>query len=215
MAHLSIIFDLDGTLLDTLEDLSQTVNEVLVFKGMPTHEALSYKGFIGDGLRQLMERSAPPDAGETTIDELCALFQERYLLNWRKNCRPYPGINELLRELTMRKISCAVLSNKPHEFTKLFVREFFPHDYFKAVYGQQPEFAKKPHPQMALRIAQELGCQPAEMLFVGDSGVDMRTGKAAGMQSVGVLWGFRERGELLTAGADYLLNTPEELLLYV
>lgn len=215
MAGLSIIFDLDGTLLDTLRDLADTVNEILEHRGLARHSLADYKRFIGDGLVSLIQRSVPAKNDKDLVAELCIDFQERYKHNWKKNCRPYPGILEMLEKLHKRHIDCAVLSNKPHDFTRLFVQEFFPADTFRLVYGQREGFAKKPSPDVALFIAEELGRQPDEVLFVGDSGVDMQTGVAAGMHSVGVTWGFRSMGELLQNGAECIVKRPEELLLYV
>jgi len=215
MSDISIIFDLDGTLLDTLEDLAVTVNEVLADHGMAEHNINAYKGFIGDGLTSLIERSVAPGTDQSVVIRMCDEFKKRYECNWCQHCRPYPGIIDVLQKLQKRQIDCAVLSNKPHEFTLRFVQHYFSQNTFRVIYGQRSGFAKKPAPDIALAIANELGRQPDEMFFVGDSGVDMQTAQNAGMHGIGVLWGFREKEELLRGGAEFLVNKPKELLLYV
>ncbi|MFW2367934.1 MAG: HAD family hydrolase [Desulforhopalus sp.] len=215
MTHLSIIFDLDGTLLDTLDNISDTANQVLAELQMGQHPTESYKKFVGDGLRTLMQRSCPSNTDDKTIDHSCTLFSKIYKENWKKNCRTYDGIPELLNTLTEMAVPLAVLSNKPHAFTKLFTEEFLPENMFQAVFGQRDGFAKKPDPAIALAIAKDLGSEPSNTIFVGDTAVDIETGKNGGMLTVGVLWGFRDKNELTAAHADFIISHPMELVDHV
>lgn len=215
MLYASIIFDLDGTLLDTLEDLAAAANKVLAEFGFPTYNQAEYTSFIGDGLRSLMQRITPTDTRSSVLDACCKRFLILYDEIWREHSHPYPGIPEVLATLSKNNINLAVLSNKPHEFTHLFVNEFFPAGTFAAVYGQRQGFAKKPDPAVAMTIATQLDTEPFKILFVGDSGVDIRTGKAANMATAGVSWGFRSIKELQDNGADYIFYSPSELLDHV
>ena len=215
MPHLSIIFDLDGTLLDTLEGIGKTANQVLDQLQFEQHPLEAYKMYVGDGLRSLMQRSCPTNTDGQTIDRSCTLFAEIYAGEWKKSCRPYEGVVQLLTELKNMKIPLAVLSNKPHSFTKLFTEEFLPHNIFAAVYGQREGVAKKPDPVVALEIAARLGTAPSRTIFVGDTAVDIETGKSGGMLTAGVLWGFRDARELSAAHADNIISHPMELMDHV
>lgn len=215
MPQISIIFDLDGTLLDTLEDIGKTVNQVLIKLQFDQHPLEAYKTYVGDGLRTLMQRSCPAGTDEQTIDLGCSLFTEIYAGEWKKSCRPYSGVIQLLTELKNRNIPLAVLSNKPHSFTKLFTEEFFPQNTFSAVFGQREGFAKKPDPAVALEIAARAGSTPSRTIFVGDTAVDIETGKNGGMLTAGVLWGFRDARELNAANADFIISHPMELIDHV
>lgn len=215
MSYSSIIFDLDGTLLDTLQDIATTSNAVLARYGFPLHTKEEYRHFVGDGLTTLMERITPEGTGKQKIDECCTLFSRLYAKNWKNTCAPYNGIAEMLRALREKSFHLAVLSNKPHSFASIFVDEFFPGNIFSQVYGQRDGFAKKPDPEIALAIAKNMNSVPGETVFVGDTGVDIRTGKAAGMLTVGVTWGFRSITELKGHHADIIINSPMELLQYV
>ena len=215
MPYSSIIFDLDGTLLDTLADLADTCNEVLTYYHFPTHPRAAFKKFVGDGLQMLMKRIAPVGTKDVVIKQCCTLFTEQYSRNWKRNSCPYLGINDMLSALKTHGVKLAVLSNKPHEFTSLFVNEFFPRGLFPIVYGQRDGFPKKPDPAVALAIAAQFGTRPQDTLFVGDSGVDIMTGKAADMMTVGVSWGFRSVQELTDNNADIIVHNPLELKQYV
>ena len=215
MNHSSIIFDLDGTLLDTLNDIAETANAVLARNGFPIHAKQEYKHFVGDGLRVLMERITPLDANETIINSCCQLFMQLYADTWMNNCRPYDGIDDMLAAMKQKGLSMAVLSNKPHAFTKLFVDRYFPRSTFTSVYGQREGIAKKPDPWAALEIAKEQGEIPEKMFFVGDTPIDIQTGKASGMMTVAVTWGFRSIRELQKENPDFIINSPMELLQYV
>lgn len=215
MRFTSIIFDLDGTLLDTLAGLAETCNTVLTGYGFPQHGQDQYRQFVGDGLTTLMERTTPAGTKRPVVEACCARFTELYAKSWRASCAPYAGIREMLAALRAKSFHLAVLSNKPHAFTSLIVDEIFPGGIFAQVYGQRDGFAKKPDPHVALGIAARFGSPPAETVFVGDSAVDIRTGKAAGMTTVGVAWGFRRREELMENNADIIINSPVELLDHV
>ncbi len=215
MTSLSVIFDLDGTLLDTLHDIAETANTVLAHHQYPIHKVDAYRTFVGEGLRVLMQSTTPPDTSEVIINNCCLLFLELYAEKWTNTCRPYDGINEMLLSLQARGLKMAVLSNKPHAFTKLFIDKFFSDTIFSCVYGQRQGFAKKPDPTVALEIARQLKVHPHSTLFVGDTIIDVLTGKAAGMTTIGVTWGFRNRNELQTGNPDIIINSPMELLQYV
>lgn len=215
MPCLSIIFDLDGTLLDTLHDLAETCNEVLLYNRFATHPIGSYKTFVGDGLQMLIRKITPVGTEEKVVQQCCTLFTKLYTQNWMRNSCPYDGINDMLAALQKNGVNLAILSNKPHEFTKLFVDKFFPKRQFTVVYGQRDGFPKKPDPTVALEIAAQFGTRPQDTLFVGDSGVDIKTGKAAGMKTAGVSWGFRSVRELTENNADIIVHNPLELQQYV
>lgn len=215
MNCLSIIFDLDGTLLDTLYDIVETANAVLTHYGFPIHSHKDYQNFVGDGLSVLMERITPRGTDAAVINSCCQLFVQLYANNWMKTCRPYQGIETMLAAIRERGLSMAVLSNKPHAFTKLFINKYFPGDHFSCVYGQREGFAKKPDPAVALEIAKKMTVSPEKMFFVGDTPIDIRTGKASGMVTVGVAWGFRSISELEKENPNIIINNPMELLQYV
>jgi len=215
MLYSSIIFDLDGTLLDTLTDIAESVNEVLTINDFPTCSRENYKTFIGDGLHNLIFRSVPDGTKESIILDCCKKFTEIYSESWKKNCCPFIGINTMLTDLSARQIKLAVLSNKPHAFTRLFVDEFFPEKMFEIVFGQREGVYKKPHPAGALAIAEFLQTQPENILFVGDSDVDIQTGNAAGMGTAGVSWGYRNVSELIENNAQVIVNSPSEIVEYV
>ncbi len=211
----SIIFDLDGTLLDTLHDIVETANAVLTHYGFPIHPYKDYQNFVGDGLSVLMERITPRGTDTTVIKSCCHLFVQLYANNWMKTCRPYQDIEAMLAAIREKGLIMAVLSNKPHAFTKLFINKYFPGDHFACVYGQREGFAKKPDPAVALEIAKKVKVRPEKMFFVGDTPIDIRTGKASGMTTVGVAWGFRSIRELEKENPNIIINNPMELLQYV
>ncbi len=215
MAPLSIIFDLDGTLLDTLHDIAETANAVLIHHGFPVHSQHDYKSFVGDGLNVLIRRITPLGTKEDIINKCCQTFFQLYANTWMNTCRPYDGIEDMLAALKKQRVRLAVLSNKPHAFTRLFVERYFSREIFACVYGQRDGYPKKPDPTVALEIAKSLGVRPEEMFFVGDTPIDIKTGKASGMTTVGVSWGFRSTNELAEEKPDLILNSPMELLEYV
>ena len=213
MDYRAVIFDLDGTLLDTLEDLSDSLNHVLAARGLPTHTLDEYRYFIGEGTAMLITRALPKGKrNDETIRACLEEYRENYGRNWRVKTRPYEGVSEMLDALTGRGLNIAVLSNKPHDFTERCVAEFLPNWTFGAVLGQRDTVMKKPDPAGALEVAERLNIPPAEFLYLGDSAIDMKTAIAAGMFPVGVLWGFRPAEELQEGGARALIERPLEIL---
>ena len=207
-----VIFDLDGTILNTLDDLAAATNWVCARHGWPAHQVEEYKQFVGNGAHKLLERVVP--AGVPITDELrrmtLAEFTERY--NAHKEDRPtaYPGVPELVGRLREAGLTLAVLSNKPHEAAWPVVERYYP-GLFHRVQGALPEVPVKPDPTLLRRLMADLGATQEDTLFVGDSNVDIRTAKNGGLTGCGVLWGFRTRQELEEEGADYIVETPEEL----
>lgn len=210
----AVIFDLDGTLLDTLADLADSANAVLASRGHETIPTEEYKELIGDGMAKLVER-AIPEAAEPSEEELEAAlidFQSEYARRWNAKTHLYSGIAELLNELVSLDIKLGVLSNKKHEFTVKCVDEFLAPWPWGTVLGHREGIEKKPDPAGAFDAAKALDVSPDSCLYVGDSGVDMHTAVRAGMIPVGVLWGFRDSAELRGMGAEHLIGQPGELL---
>jgi len=213
MSYSAVIFDLDGTLLDTLADIAEAANRVLASRRLPTHEVLAYRQFVGNGVEKLMERAMPPVLADgDSISKASADFRCIYGDTWNLTTKPYPGINELLAVLAQRGVPLAVLSNKPHANTLTCVGEFFDVGMFSIVLGQRDGFPCKPDPTAAREIADELDVPTSQCLFVGDSNVDMQTAARAEMTGIGVTWGFRSRAELLNSGATRAIDHPNELL---
>lgn len=205
----AFIFDLDGTLLNTLDDIADSCNHVLQKNGYATRTAGEIRLMIGDGLRKLMERAS----GVAEPDKLSLLHKEMreyYQAHLDEKTRPYPGVGDLLGRLAGLGFPLAVLSNKAHPFSRSLVRRFFPDIPFQAVEGQREGFPPKPDPAGVLRITGIFGQAPAEIGLVGDSRVDMLTAVNSGAFPIGVTWGFRDRDELLAHGAKILLDRPEE-----
>jgi phosphoglycolate phosphatase len=207
----AVIFDLDGTLLDTLEDLADASNSVLAALGHPTHPAESYKQFVGDGVAILVRRALPPTA-QDDFSRALDMMRVEYEARLHVKTRPYPGIPELLDKLAARGVPMAVLSNKPEKFCQLTVRDFFGRWTWAAVVGESERYPRKPDPTGAKAVAAQLDIAPAEFLFVGDSPMDMQCALRADMMPVGVTWGFRERATLEAAGGKVFIDEPGELL---
>jgi phosphoglycolate phosphatase len=207
----AVLFDLDGTLADTLADLANATNWALSQIGCPTHPTDRYRYMVGDGARELCARALPADK-QGLVDEVLRLMRQHYDEHCFDLTRLYPGIAELVTALASRHLKLAVLSNKPDEFTKRVITRYFPSSPFAIVRGQLPNVPLKPDPTAALQIAQELGIPPAQWLYLGDTNTDMRTARAAGMHAIGVLWGFRDRDELLESGAEHLVAKPGDVL---
>ena len=213
MKFRAAVFDLDGTLLDTLSDIADAMNAALNRMGFPGHETAAYRYLTGDGARALTERSLPESArGETTITACVRELRREYADRWGTKTRPYPGIPELLSGLVRRRLKLSVLSNKLDEFAGRAVRDFLPGFEFAFVIGARADVPPKPDPAGALLISGGLGIPPAQILYLGDTGVDMQTAVRAGMYPVGALWGFRDEQELRENGARVLINSPPELL---
>jgi len=213
MPYDAVLFDLDGTLLDTLADLADSGNWALGQLGFAEHPTESYKYFVGDGVENLARRALPAGRSDAATVARCAeLVREAYARRWAEKTRPYRGIPELLDALVMRGMPMAVLSNKPDDFTRLCVERLLPRWRFAEIVGARASLARKPDPAGALLIAERLGVAPAEVLYLGDTNTDMQTAVAAGMFPVGALWGFRTADELTASGAQRLVGSPRELV---
>ncbi|MFZ2447087.1 MAG: HAD family hydrolase [Syntrophobacteraceae bacterium] len=210
----AVLFDADGTLLDTLDDLADSMNDTLRHFGFPPHATERYKYFVGDGMENLVRRSVPDSVRNdpATISGCLKMMRAQYERNWNNKTRPYAGIPELLDGLAARGVKMAILSNKPDDFMQLMTRELLPAWRFEVVMGERPPTPRKPDPTSALAIAGTLAVRPEDFLYLGDTATDMLTANAAGMFAVGALWGFRPSGELAEAGAKKLIATPAELL---
>jgi len=207
----AVIFDLDGTLVDTLEDLTRSINYALDLYDLPLLDREEVKKIVGNGAHTMMTRALPPDRADLTDDVLCRQ-QAYYRSHYADHSRPYPGIVEILQELQQNQVKCAVLSNKPDCFTRKIIASMFASGTFTLVRGHVDDVPLKPDPATALQLAEELDVKPADALFVGDTAVDIQTARRAGMTPIGVTWGFRDRSELLQNGAAALIDHPQELL---
>jgi phosphoglycolate phosphatase len=213
MPFRAVVFDLDGTLLDTLTDLGESSNAALAQLGFPTHPLESYRTFVGDGVNVLIQRILPASHRDAaTVARGVEAFRDVYGEKWNNRTRPYDGIVEMLDDLTARKIPMAVLSNKPHDFTVQCVQEFLPNHHFTVVMGHKQGKPTKPNPEGALEVARQLKLQSAEIAYLGDTSVDMQTACNAGMYPIGAAWGFRSVEELKAHGAKKIISRPEELL---
>ncbi|HJB87988.1 MAG TPA: HAD family hydrolase [Candidatus Blautia excrementigallinarum] len=207
------VFDLDGTLANTLESMSSVANRILAELGLETLPADNFRYYSGEGADMLVRRCLI-DAGDkdlTHYEEMRKIYRERFDEDPLYKVVPYPGIPEMLREMKKRGIYTAVCSNKPHEAAVKVIASLFG-DSFDLVIGQSDRIRRKPAPDAPLKAAETFGVRPGECMYAGDTRTDMLTGKAAGMYTVGVLWGFRDREELESSGADTVVNSPEELL---
>ncbi len=213
MPFKAVIFDLDGTLLDTLEDLASAVNRVLERNGFPTHDMNAYRYMVGDGAVVLMRRALPDERrNDVTILDCVRAFREEYGRGWKIQTRPYDGVTELLDALAAHGVKMAVLSNKPDDFTRRCVTEYLSQWTFDLVLGQRDTVPLKPDPSGAMEISRFLNILPSQFVYLGDTAIDMKTAVAAGMYPVGALWGFRSGQELLENGARLLIKRPPELL---
>lgn len=207
-----VIFDLDGTLLDTIGDLAASCDHVLAQRGLPQHTYEEYCSFVGNGVMRLVERALPEELRTPeTVAAVRADFVTYYTEHIDRFTRPYDGIPELLDELRRCGVRMAVASNKFQAGTEKLAARYFPDVRFDPVLGQRPGVPLKPDPQVVFEILARTGVSPSETLYVGDSGIDMETARAAGVRSVGVTWGFRERRELEASGAIHIVNRPAEI----
>ncbi|MEL7089700.1 MAG: HAD family hydrolase [Planctomycetota bacterium] len=211
MSYDAIMFDLDGTLADTLADIAAAGNHAFAAVGRPTFPVADYRTLAGQGLERLIRDGLGPEhAG--LFDDACAAFHEYYAVHRYDRTAPYPGVAELLDELVARNIRLAVMSNKPDEATVDMVDHVFSRWDFAAVRGHRPGYPVKPNPQAPREICAETGIAPERWLYVGDTDVDMQTGRRAGFFTVGVTWGFRDEAELRDAGADAIIDRPAQFL---
>lgn len=213
MAYKAVLFDMDGTLIDTLEDIGDSANRVLSAENLPVYSKDEYRYFVGKGAAWLIRCMLPE---EMRKEETIQKFLEAFLADYRKNLRVkselYPGIARMLTALSDQGLKLTVLSNKPHDMTTRFADEMLSEWNFEVVFGQRETIPRKPDPAGAMEIVKRLNVLPEDFLYVGDTGIDMETATRAGMYAVGVLWGFRQKEELLKAGARSLLKTPMDIL---
>ena len=208
----AILFDLDGTLINSLDDLADGVNHTLAEYGFPTHETEKYKIFIGDGMRKLIERALPEEFRNTeTHDRILADFMVYYKAHSLVKTAPYKDAELLLLELEKRGVVSAVITNKAHIAATAITEHFFG-DKIQRIYGQRDGIPTKPNPEIIYLALDEMCLKKEECLFVGDSGMDMKAGVNSGITPVGVTWGFRKSDELLSNGAKHLIDSPLELL---
>jgi phosphoglycolate phosphatase len=214
MTHTAVLFDLDGTLLDTLEDLGDSMNAALQSLGYPAHGMDSYRYFVGDGVEILARRALPDGArlDEAVVRECVTRMRAEYGRRWKDKTRLYDGMAELLDGLVRRGVKSAILSNKPHPAVVEVVEHFFGRWHFDAALGARPGVPIKPDAGAALEVARVMAVAPAAFLYVGDTNTDMATAVAAGMFPVGVLWGFRTEKELRESGAQAVAARPQEIL---
>jgi len=208
-----LIFDLDGTLLDTVADLAASTNYALKHCGFPVHEASDYKFFIGNGINKLFERVLP--IGEKTIDNILLIrqhFLEYYGVHNADLTTPYPGISDMLLRLQEAGINLAVASNKYQKGTEKLIQHFFPEIKFVAVFGQRENIPTKPDPTIVYDILSIAKVEKQLVLYIGDSGVDMHTAQNSGVEAVGVTWGFRPRAEMEEFTPAYIVDNPAEII---
>ena len=205
-----LIFDLDGTLVDSLQDIAESLNFCLELLGLPTYAVANYRYMVGEGIPKLCERAV----GQThphLVARLAELARAVYRTRAVQHTRPYPGIPALIHRLGAQGIKLAVLSNKPHELTIRVVEAFWPRGCFAAIYGYIEDENRKPSPVYLRRICAELGIAPAAVWLVGDTPTDIETARAAGAIGIGVTWGFRSRADLAAAGAWRIVDHPDQL----
>jgi len=213
MQYEGVIFDLDGTLVDSLQDIAYSMNQVLLKNDLPQHSLEDYRYFVGGGIRNLVQKALPEDYRNdkfisTFFNDMVKVYSKHYL----DQTRPYNGIEQLLDELSIRKLKLAVFSNKTDELTKLIVAELFAKWDFKEVLGSGKDIPRKPDPTGALYISRKLEVSSDKFIFVGDTGMDMKTAKEAGMYAVGVSWGYRDVESLKADGADQIITNPLDLI---
>ncbi len=206
-----IIFDLDGTLLDSLQDIVDIVNSILLKYQLKIHTLQEYRYFVGYGSRELFRRCAA-EADDTMQEIMTKEFGENYMALTESKSKLYDGIEKTLEKLFDKELKIAVLSNKPDALTKECVQQYLGDFSFHAVFGEREGIQRKPHPAGAIEIAQIFGLESKEIVFVGDTRVDMETANACGMYPLGVGWGFRDKEELAAFGAKKIITHPEELL---
>lgn len=212
MTYKAIIFDLDGTLVNSIYDIADSMNTVLKSYNYPTHDYEAYKIFVGSGIKSLVVKALPEthnneEQVKRCFDEMMVIYKD----NCTNKTKAYDGIIELLDQLKAKDIKLAVLSNKADAYTKIVVSTLFP-NYFNPILGLKKEADKKPSPIAALEISKTLNINTNQIIFVGDTDVDMQTASNANMHAVGVLWGFRKQDELIANGAKHILKHPSELL---
>jgi phosphoglycolate phosphatase len=212
MNYKAIIFDLDGTLLNSLIDIADSVNFVLKKYNLPVHSIEDYKLFIGSGIEKLVERALPDNISDENFRKYLSEIKSVYEKNQISKTKPYDGILEMLKILNNKGVSLNILSNKPINFTKMVVEHFLGDIKFDNVLGAREGVPKKPNPQAVFEIIDSLKLNKEEVLYVGDTGTDMQTAENAGLTSVGVLWGFRGLEELMENNADYIIEEASKII---
>lgn len=211
MKYNTVIFDLDGTLLNTLEDLADSTNFALESFGYPTRTYEEVRTFVGNGIKELIKKAVPTGTDEETTLKCLQAFKDHYKTNMQHKTAPYDGIIDLLKELNSKNIKLGIVSNKYDFGVKNLNKHYFK-DLIPVAIGEREGVRRKPAPDTVLTAMEELGSTREDCLYVGDSGSDMITAQNAGMKSVGVTWGFRDAESLKESGADFLIDTPKELL---
>ena len=209
MAYRGILFDLDGTLLDTLQDLADSANQALRQSGLPTHPQEAYRYFVGDGVHNLILRALGEH--QEHFDRVMADYRAIYARDREKNTRPYPGILKMLEELRALDVKVCVFSNKPDSDTQAVIRHYFPDYPFAVIRGSLPGVGVKPDPAGANAVVEQLGISKAELLYAGDTSTDMDCARNAGIASIGVTWGFRPREELEAHQARWVVDDPAQI----
>lgn len=211
MKYDTVIFDLDGTLLNTLEDLRDSLNDALIQNGYSIRSLEEVRRFVGNGVKNLVRRSLPEASNEEEVIKLMDIFLVHYKNNMQNKTRPYNGIMELLLDLNRYNYKLAIVSNKYDPAVKALAKTYFG-NLFPVAIGEAPDIKRKPAPDSIFTAVKELGSELSNTILVGDSETDVQTAKNAGIPCIGVTWGFRNREVLRSEGADFLIDTPKELL---
>lgn len=214
MKYNTVIFDMDGTLLDTLEDLTDSVNYALNKFGYPLRTLNEIRSFVGNGVKVLMNLSVPNGTSAEDTAKCLEIYRKNYSENMQNKTRPYEGINDLLKNLKEKGIKLAIVSNKYDSAVKALCKDYY-HEFIQVAIGESQGVAKKPAPDSVYAALEQLGSSKEEAIYVGDSDVDVHTAHNAGLKCVGVTWGFRNRDILNAEGADFIIDKPEELLGYL
>lgn len=210
MKYTTVLFDMDGTILDTLDDLTDCVNYTMNVMGWPLKEKMQIRSYLGNGIRRLMELSVPDGVGEADFEKALAIFKEYYDIHNQDKTAPYAGIVEVMAQLKEQGIKMAIVSNKVQSAVLALRDQFFP--YVEVALGDLPGMARKPKPDSCYKALELLGSTKEESVYVGDSEVDMLTAKNAGLDCITVLWGFRDKEYLVKQGAAVFAETAQELL---
>lgn len=208
----AVVFDLDGTLLDTIPDIAFALNRALDQCGLPTHTEEACKSFVGGGIREAVTKAAPPDAGTETIERVLEAYHAYYPDHCTVRTALYPGVPELLEGLTARGAALGILSNKTEKPARRIAETYFPGISFRCVFGRIDGCPLKPDPRAAGRVLEALGLPPEEIAYVGDSGTDMAFARAVGMLPAAAPWGYRSRENLIENGAVLMPEEPKDLL---
>ena len=211
----AIIFDLDGTLIDSIPDIADAANQIMMKHHFPVHNAEQYVEWIGNGAYRLLKRAVPENISEEYIRELLEEYLEVYRNNCTNKTRLYPGTDHLFDFLNEQNVPISILTNKPHIITHKVYEKYLSKWNFNVILGQMEGYPKKPDPACALEIAEKLNCAPRKVLFIGDSDTDIKTGTAAGMIPIGVIWGYGTEESLKEAGAKFLIHDTGALLKFI